>query len=67
MQQTTRTARIEGLMSIEVILNASNGASAADLREKITDAIKQALYDLEGVDGEPYADEYQPLTVNFED
>ena len=63
----TKTAKIEGLISVELSLSVKKkGVSANKLREKVVDAIKQALYDLEDIDGEPYADEYQTLTVEFE-
>jgi hypothetical protein len=63
----TKTAKIEGLISIELTLTVpKKGVSANKLREKVIDAIKSALYDLPDIDGEPYADEYQTLSVELE-
>jgi hypothetical protein len=61
-----KTAQIDGTVSISVSLHVKKGETADDLRVKVIEAMRQALYDLKDVDGEPYCDEYQTLTVEFE-
>jgi transcriptional regulator len=65
-KKARKTAQIDGQISISVSLNVKKGESADDLRVKVIEAMRQALYDLKDVDGEPYCDEYQSLIVEFE-
>jgi hypothetical protein len=65
-KKAPKTAQIDGLVSISVSLSVKKGESADDLRVKVIEAMRQALYDLKDVDGEPCCDEYQVLDVEFE-
>jgi len=65
-KKARKTAQIDGQISISVSLYVKKGESADDLRLKVIEAMRQALYDLEDIDGEPYCDEYQTLDVEIE-
>ncbi len=65
-KKAQKTAQIDGLVSISVSLNVKKGETSDDLRVKVIEAMRQALYDLKDIDGEPYCDEYQTLDVEIE-
>ncbi len=65
-KKAQKTAQIDGLVSISVSLNVKKGETSDDLRVKVIEAMRQALYDLKDIDGEPYCDEYQTLDVETE-